>query len=155
MPNIALQPIVLCQAAPAKTQQSILDHVGKMTWADSVWTEDLLASKKIYPGFTFTAKCKQWASANRLRTTEQSMDCFVTRLQTCHEGALPNIRRRLDTATAEQVSERAALLVAVAHEVQAATPIRGEVLEKGWLLPWANGCHHIDGELQVLLACLL
>ena len=126
-----------------------MEHVGTMTWADSVWTEDLLASKKIYPGFTFTAKSKQWASANRLKTTEQSMDMFVSRLHACHEAALPTHRKRMDTATAEQLSERAALLVAVANEVQGVTPISSDAMQKGWLLPWANGCHHIDGELQV------
>ena len=61
-------------------KDNILEHVGNVSWDDSCWNEDTLSSKKIYPGFQFQAKSKQWLP--RLKTSDASMGLMVSRMHT-------------------------------------------------------------------------
>ncbi|CAE7660330.1 unnamed protein product, partial [Symbiodinium sp. CCMP2456] len=59
---------LLLEIAP----KDILHHVQSLGWENSVWSDDNLSTKKLYPKFLqFAARCKAWQQ--RLRTSEESM----------------------------------------------------------------------------------
>ena len=128
---------------------SILVHVGHLTWEGSCWSDDNLASKKIYPGYQFPSKGKKWVS--RLKTNAESMALFVDRIQGIHEKNPSYLRKKLDAATMEALSERAATLWHLANEIQLTTPLTERIVREHWLLAWTNGSDHVDMELQSML----
>ena len=103
---------VFCCINIEEVQDKILEHVGNVSWDDSCWTEDTLASKKIYPGYQFQSKSKQWLS--RLKTSEESMGLMVSRLQAVHEQTPSFMRaKKPDMKAVESMSERAAVVLAL------------------------------------------
>ena len=111
----------LPQDAPTAVRNDILEHVGAVGWDSSAWTEESLASRKLYPGHTFSSKGKGWAA--RLKTTEQSMLCMVKRVHSTHSDK----GGRLDTAGMEALAERAALLLSSVSEMTSAIPVSQKV----------------------------
>ena len=84
----------------------ILDHVGNVSWENCCWTEDILSSKKIYPGYQYHSNTKTWVS--RLRTSDESMDLMVSRMQTLHEKAPAFMRaKKPEVNIMEGMAERA------------------------------------------------
>ena len=65
----------------------ILNHVSKEGWDNSCWSDDNLASKKIYPNFQFPAKNRKWLS--RDRTSTESCSMMVQRVQAAREKPVP------------------------------------------------------------------
>jgi hypothetical protein len=128
---------------------SILVHVGNVGWDASCWTDDNLSSKKLYPGFQFPSKSKKWVS--RLKTTEESMALFVTRVQTAHERKPDYLRKKIDSSGMEVLAERAAVLWHLGNEIQLVTPLPFQTIVENWLTAWAQGSDHVDMELQSLL----
>ena len=53
-----------------ETLDLILAHVQECGWEKSVWSDENLSTKKLYPGFQFNAKGQQWTQ--RLRRIEQN-----------------------------------------------------------------------------------
>jgi hypothetical protein len=85
-----------------------------MGWDSSCWSDDNLSSKNIYPRFQFPAKSKQLLS--RVKTSDESMQLMVRRLHTMLETASTYLRKKPETATVENLAERAAVVVALAKD---------------------------------------
>ena len=127
----------------------ILEHVSVMGWDACCWSDESLASKKIYPKYQFPAKSKKWLP--RATSSEDSMRMLVQRVQATHEKASRLAPQKLDTSTLEGLAERAAVVESMGKEVQQTVPLSNEVLEKEWWGPWAAGSEHIDTEVRVHL----
>ena len=133
----------LLQDASAAVRNEIMEHVGSVGWDASAWTEELLASRKLYPGHSFAAKGKGWAA--RLKTTDQTMLCFVKRVHATHLSG-----GRLDMGSMEALAERAALLMSAVSEMTLAIPVSRKKLVDEWVASWVEGDGRIDNELQAL-----
>ena len=127
----------------------ILLHVGDLGWHRCVWTDNALSTKKLYPGHQFSSKGKTWSA--RLRTSEKSMALAVQRAQTLHEKAPEWMRKKIDVAKVEQVSERAAVIVALEAELMQRMPLDLHTVQEVWSKAWAQGSEHVDVEVQALL----
>ena len=124
-------------------------HVSEFGWEGSIWSEDSLATKRMFPGYLFPTKVKSWN--NRLRTSEASMRLAVRRLQNNHSKLPAYMRKKADTAKAEQIAERAAVVENLARELLARIPINEAILNVEWRDAWADGSDVIDVEVQALL----
>ena len=100
---------------------SILLHVGRLGWDKCVWSDDNLCTKKVYPGYQFSAKAKKWLP--RLRTTAASHDILVHRFQAVHEATPEYMRKKPEASKVETSSERAAAVVNLAEELQTVVPV--------------------------------
>ena len=130
-------------------RDDILEHVGTVGWDSSAWTEELLASRKLYPGHNFPAKGKGWTA--RLKTTEQSMLRFVKRVHSTRSDK----GSRLDMPAMEAVTERAALLLSSVAEMTSAIPVSEKRLLDEWVAAWQDGDGRIDSELQAQTRILI
>jgi hypothetical protein len=140
---------LLLDVAPPAALESILEHVGELGWGNCVWSEDVLASKRIYPGFQYAAKARQWVP--RIKTTEESFNLMIKRAQNAFEKTTPNLRWKLTPANAEALAERAAACLSLAGELQLQVPIPWQKVLEAWVEPFANGSEHVDFELQAAL----
>ena len=140
---------LLFEVPPRAGLESILDHVGSMGWDSCVWTEDVLACKKIYPNHKFASKSKKWTP--RVKTSDESFLLLVGRAQNVHEMSNPNLKFRLTPANAEALAERAAACLAMARELQLQVPIPEKTILDAFVEPWRMGSEHVDFELQAVL----
>ena len=88
---------LILQQLAQDTLDLILDHVNTLGWDHCVYSEDNLASKRIYVGYQFPAKSKRWQQ--RLKVTELSMLTMTSRVQFLQETAADYCRRKLDVQT--------------------------------------------------------
>ena len=127
----------------------ILDHVQTLGWDNSVWHDDNLSTKKLYPKHQFPARSKVWQQ--RLRTTEESMALAVRRLQQCHIRLPEYQRKKPDIAGVDEVSAMAACAVNLVQELLKLAPISEEKLREECLKPFADGCPGVAQDLEVAL----
>ena len=128
---------------------AILAHVGNLSWDAAVWSDDNLATKKLYPKFQFTCKAKSWLP--RLKTSEKSMELCVLRLQRLHEKKPEYQRKKPDSAVVDECSQLAALAANLAQEIQLVVPISKSKIDENFLIPFSEGCALIQKELEVAL----
>ena len=140
---------LLMEHCPHAVQALIVKHCAKLGWVGSVWSEDALATKKLYPGHQFPAKNKLWLV--RLKTTEQSTLIAIQRLQVKHEQSPSFLKKKKTPDEVEKVSEMAAAIANIAVEVVGRLPVAPDVIHKGWVLKWATGCMVIDQEISSLM----
>ncbi|CAK0825428.1 unnamed protein product [Prorocentrum cordatum] len=140
---------LLLDCAPPDTLTSIMGHVRTMGWSNCCWSDDNLASKKIYPRHQFPSKSKQWLP--RLKTTSKSMMLMVQRAQNLNEQASPDNRKKLTSAQVESMAERAAVCLALAAELQTKVPIPDVKILEAWVAPWSEGSDHINTEIETAL----
>ena len=96
---------LLVETWPPATWVVVRDHVGTVGWENSVFSEELLASKKLLPGHQFKAPNKLWASRSRM--SEGSLLLALRRL-ICDFLKLPKSGRPKITRVAfEEMAERA------------------------------------------------
>ena len=79
------------------------------------WSEDNLASKKIYPKYQFPSKSKKWTP--RVRTSEESMLIMKQRVNTVHERLPHYLRKKMELSKLEEMAEQAAVVINLAKEV--------------------------------------
>ena len=110
---------------------------------NSPYTDELMASKKIYPGSHFkAAHCKAWTS--RMTITRQSVLVFVKRVSAEWEKTPQFLRRRYVKGVGEEIAMKAAVVVNMAKEVQEIAPIPDEVLQQEWIDKWVAQDPQID-----------
>ena len=124
----------------------ILTHVGMVGWSQCCWTEENMASKRLFPGHQFSARSRKWTP--RLKVTEDSLRLMVRRVQALDQY---QNQSRCDMAHMEGVAEKAAVLSSFAKEFCREHPIGMEVVEDRVLKPWAAGDDRIDMELHAAL----
>ena len=140
----------------------ILKHVNAVGWENACWSDDNLSTKKLYPGFQFAGK-QQWTSRLRqvslffveglsktLRTTHESMALAVTHLQETQQKK-PVKGRKPDTATVEEISQRAAVCWHLGQELLQLAPVPVDKLNAYWYNNFATGEGAVDSEIQALL----
>ena len=128
---------------------NILLHVGELGWEKSAWSDATLSTKKLYPGHQYSSKSKVWMS--RLRTTDRSMALTVQRVHALHRKAPEWAKKKIDTSRVEQMSERAAVIVALEAELMQRMPLDLAKVQEEWSNAWAGGSDHVDIEVQSLL----
>ena len=140
---------LLLEVAPVKVLDDILDHVQSLGWGSAVWSEDVFASKKVFPGFQFSSKSKRWVP--RIKTTDASFELMVRRVQNTFEDTSKDMHFKISVAQAEALSERAAACLALAAELQLQVPVPVEKIKDAFIEAWAMGSDHVDTELQAAL----
>jgi hypothetical protein len=100
----------------------------------------------LYPRFSFAAKAKKWQLW--LKTTDESTELTVRRVQNSFDSSPVYMRKKVETCIVDGLSERATCVLAWAKEVQHGCPIPDSVLHKEWITPWAAGSDHIDVEVR-------
>ena len=138
---------LLMESAPKQTLDRILDHVGDFGWETSCWTEETLASKKLYPGYQFPyGRSKKWQP--RVRTTEDSTDLAVRRAHATFAQLPTYMRKSFDPTEIDGLSERAACVSAFAKELLLVIPIKENLVKTQFVESWASGNDHIDVEIR-------
>ena len=129
----------------------ILTHVGIMGWSESCWTEENLASKRLFPGHGFHSRSRKWAP--RLKVTDDSLRLLVKKLQHTVENWRPELGKRpiYDVNFVEGVAEKAAALCGMAREFCKEHPVAYDQVEIKVLKPWAEGDERIDMEVDAAL----
>lgn len=116
----------------------------------SPWSEEALASKKIYPPYCMRVTSKGWNE--RLRVTKDSMTLMVQHVHASHLMQPKALRKKVDKVRLEEMAMEAALAAALAKEVQQLLPLTDEVLQERWLGLYAGGDTKVMTELQLALA---
>ena len=128
----------------------ILNHVGTLGWENAAWTEENLASKRLFPGHVFPAKSRKWQQ--RLKVSDRSLRIMVRRIHWEQEHQAPGTRSlKMDDRACELLAEKAACLVSLADEFCSEHPISHETVQRKILDEWSTGCTRIDMELSAQL----
>ena len=106
---------LLLNDAQAAVRTVILDSVSRFGWANSMWSDDNLAPKKIYPGHQHNAVSKAWVQ--RLQVTQESMLIHLKRLIHTFEAQPTYFRKKPDKKSMEQMSEKAALVYHAGQDI--------------------------------------
>ena len=128
---------------------AILLHVSEYGWDQCTWSDEGLSTKRLYAGHQFPSKTKTWLP--RLKTTEKSMMLAVERLHCMHKRSPVWMRKKADSNRIDQVSERAAAIIALEEELERKLPIDKSILKAAWSGAWAEGSDQVDTEIQSLL----
>lgn len=130
-------------------QQLLLTHLS--TFSDNTaFLEDSFANPRLKLGYKPRAGAKVWN--DRLTVTAAGQLLMLRNLHEKHQKRLPGCQRKLPKETLEEALNMAQLLLSLAQEVTAQTPIASEVLEKEVYQHWVNGDPGLDMELQGSLA---
>ncbi|CAL1146424.1 unnamed protein product [Cladocopium goreaui] len=142
---------LLFESAPKDVLDEILNHVGTLGWENCAWTEENLASKRLFPGHVFPAKNRKWQQ--RLRVSNRSLRIMVLRIhwEQEHQSCEKRSQKKPDDRACELLAEKAACLVSLADEFCSEHPITMETVQKKILDEWSSGCKRIDMELAAQL----
>ena len=132
---------LLFTAAPTEVLDAIIEHVAKLGWEQSVYTDDNLTSKKLYPGSSFIARGKKWQA--RLKVTGQSMALWADYLHARHEETPKYMQKKLPLAEMCEFAERAAAVYAVGQEFLTMLPLKPCVIKWGLLFCTISKWLHI------------
>jgi hypothetical protein len=75
----------------------------------------------------------------------------VSRAQLQHSKKQTWDRCKLDISAVEELSQRAAFLLAAGNELATNTPVEMAIIQEQWICPWKEGSEQIDMELQAAL----
>lgn len=128
-----------------------MTHVGTMGWANACWTEENLASKRLFPGHSFTSRSRKWAA--RLKVSDESFRLMVKNVQNSVESWRSDMCKRpvYDLVFMEGVAEKAAALVSLAKEFCKEHPVAMTVVEEKILKAWSEGDERIDMDVHAAL----
>ena len=132
----------------------ILNHVGTLGWENCAWTEENLASKRLFPGHVFPAKNRKWQQ--RLRVSDRSLRIMVLRIhwEQEHQSCEKRSQKKPDDRACELLAEKAACLVSLADEFCSEHPITMETVQKKILDEWSSGCKRIATHMPCFKALL-
>jgi hypothetical protein len=123
----------LFELAPREAVIIMYNHIGKMSQGSSAWSDDNIASKKLFPGHSFSAKCKKWAA--RIRVTDDSFIMWLKFIQKAHEAKPKKEVRRNDLSENISLAEQAAAVWHLGQELLLAVPIKHEDMQ---MLDWKS-----------------
>ena len=121
---------------------SILTHVGLLGWGSCVWTEENLASKRLFPGHAFS-------SIGNGR--QESLRFMCNRVQKQAEMGMAQNASKKDVNWMEQEAEKAAAITSLAKEFCQEHAVATDLVEQRILVAWANGDERIDMELNAAI----
>lgn len=130
---------------PAEAKRAFMTHVSEFGWDGCAWTEEVLGSKKIYPGHAPRVGSKSWS--DRLKRTEKSTCLMVSFIQADFKGrAVP---RKSSKADVEEMADWCAAVVSLAAQVQSLMPIPDEVMESEFIGRFASCDASIVADIQM------
>lgn len=112
-------------------------------WEDGPYTEDCLATKRIFPGYIFRADGKEWTQ--RQTVTKDSCIWMLRRID--REMAKQNLRGKLTEKMMGERAQMAAVAVNVSKELRRTAPVSDDAVQ-AWLLRWAEGDASLDMEIK-------
>jgi hypothetical protein len=128
----------------------LIKHVAEHGWESCAWTDDVLASKKMYPGFAPRGGSKLWNE--RQKITGKSCKLMVESVQANHAKMNAGLKRPTSKLDAENLAAQAALAYALVAEVKGIMPISEDILEAKWLAKFAEADAKVTSELAMALA---
>ena len=133
----------------------ILNHVGTLGWENCAWTEENLASKRLFPGHVFPAKNRKWQQ--RLRVSDRSLRIMVLRIhwEQEHQSCEKRSQKKPDDRACELLAEKAACLVSLADEFCSEHPITMETVQKKILDEWPRSYWRSPNPLPLRPTCLV
>lgn len=121
-------------------------------WEHSVWNDDNLSSKKLFPKYQFPSRSRVWQA--RTKVTEESMYAAVQHLQKKHDllrNSSTKKSLRPDVNAVEEVSLKAAVCFSLMNEFLSVSPVDKNKVASEWIHKWAEGDAKVDIELDTLL----
>lgn len=113
----------IMELAPYDVIHEIFKHNEKMPSGAGVWTDDNIASKKLFPGHQGSAgRSKKWPL--RLKVTAESMKLMVMHIQNAHETTPASMRKRPDLHRNCATAEIAAVLYSLGQEAMTVVPVK-------------------------------
>ena len=76
-------------------------YIQEVSWENSPWSEEVLGSKKIIPGFNGRFSSKSWTERSQI--TPQSCQLAVEHINEAHRMLPIAVRRKITKADAEEV----------------------------------------------------
>ena len=134
---------------PKDAKVELFNSVQTLGWDTSPWTDDVLGSKKILPGFAPRGASKHWN--DRTRTTPSSCVHMIKHITAEYEASPNSRKRKLTKTEAEDVAIWAAFVEHVAKETQHLLPIADDVLYNGFIKKFADADPKVTSE--VTMAC--
>ena len=123
---------------PEQVYNILARHVSLHGWENSALSDDVLQSKRIYPGHVFRSSAnKEWMWRGKI--TPESMCLSVQQVLDEFERAPSRLRQRPSRSQWEEVSAASCALVSFIADLRAAYPISDDVIEKRVLHEWIHG----------------
>ena len=113
----------IMELAPHDVIHEIFKHNEKMPSGAGVWTDDNIASKKLFPGHSFGAG-RSKKRPLRLKVTAESMKLMVMHIQNAHETTPATMRKRPDIQRNCHTAEMAAVLYSLGQEAMTVVPVK-------------------------------
>jgi len=134
----------LLDMMPPAGLELVTRMVSATGWEDGCWTEDALASKRIFPGYAFRCHdSKAWTARQTVTTT--SCVLMIERiLHDAHKGVLRG--KLLEKVIAER-AQMSAIVHNVSEEIQKTVPLMKDDVEM-WLDSFRKGDPSLDMEVR-------
>ena len=148
--NKAAAVKTVMERMPLRALQLVVEEAGREGWSECPWTEEALASKKIYPGSVFKHSGKQhWVKYGQV--TEASVEIMVAAVHVRSRMKIVQLRKKVPKKDVEELAEVAAMVDALRLEVLRAAPVPVDRLEKEFVQPFCRGDQAVLLELEIAL----
>ena len=118
---------LLLEKAPKTCANFLIQHVGAWGWNNCAFSDDGLASKKIYPGYCWKHQKPGWADRNQV--TDRSMLIHLRASVQDFEGKPAFARRKINRKDMEDFSEMSAFVESIFQEVKRSTNIKEDIVQ--------------------------
>lgn len=144
--------IIGAKAATVKNLLSIMDEqtlnlivqsVSEFTWEGCPFSDDCLATKRIFPGKHFRATSKAWTE--RQVVTAESVHMMVQHVLHEHSKKPVALRKKLSKSQMEELAEQAAIVWNLSVEVKTSVPVPEMTLKDCFLEKWVQGDAKVPG----------
>ncbi len=135
---------------PTAVLSFLLDHLGACgDYEQSALSDDVLSSKRIFPGFVFRNVNKDWTQ--RGRVTAESAEITARWVVGTFMRTPQRIRTRVTKATWEEASEVCACLCSFVAEIMNMVPIPVDTLDDALIKRFIGG----DSTLELQVTCAI
>ena len=132
---------------PKQTKPILFGFIMEVGMENCPYTEDLLSNKKIFPGHTPRLPIKVWST--RLTITQDSFHLFIIYVNTEFRNAPQYMKVKMSKPRGEELSQKAALVLALAAETQTYVPILDDTLQIEFINKWSAGDHKVTSEIEL------
>ncbi len=121
--------------APEAGLLLLMRNVSEVGWENSVWTDDLLASKRLLPGATVRCHTsKKWTA--RTKMTDKAFVSYIRFMVNQFDKMPLPCRKKMERSDSDDVATQAAVVHNLSAEVQELYPIPEELLENEFVGKW-------------------
>ena len=141
---------LLLGKAPRGAIDFLSSHVSFHGWSRCAFSDDALASKKVYPGFTFKHQRPGWT--DRCKVTECSMVLSLKQLFGDWASKPEPLRRKTTKKEMEESAEISALVWSIYNDVINNSNLKAQTVKEAFLDLFATG---VDTELMMEIASIM